>query len=104
MWSGVGQYPQARELACRENEERGVGPPQVPSHVFDIIPEEAQQKIIEAIVRALVVAERVKPAAIVHALLNIAEEKPEVGEDKDHQSRKKIQANNESETQEKNKR
>ena len=77
VWSGVGQYPQARELACRENEENGVGPPEVPTHIFEIIPEEAQQKITEAIVRALLVAEKVKPAAVVRALLNIAKEMPE---------------------------
>ena len=74
MWSGVGQYPQARELACRENEEDGVGPPEVPTHIFEILPEEAQQKITEAIVRALVIAEKVKPAAILAALVSIGKE------------------------------
>ena len=56
--SGVGASPQQHELKCREAEAEGIGPPGVPPHIFDILPEEGRQKIAEAIMEAVEVAEK----------------------------------------------
>ena len=52
VWSGVGQSPQQRELECRAAEARLEMPPDIPSNLLEVLPDEAQLQITEAIVRA----------------------------------------------------
>ena len=57
MWAGVGPAPQERELACREAEFKGDFPPEFPSEVFASLPEEAQLRVTEAMLRAAQIAD-----------------------------------------------
>ena len=52
IWAGLGQNKQERELACREAEERGEGPPDIPPSVLAKLTPWAKEQVNKAHARA----------------------------------------------------
>ena len=54
-WAEAQQYPQNREMACREAEARGEGPPKILEDVFERLPTIARDLVTKANMRDAVI-------------------------------------------------